>query len=199
MQQQSNEWFSSRLGCVTASKMSAVMSKAACRKNYMAKLICERLTGEREESFTTQAMQRGIDLEPLAREMYKLREFDVEVQEVGFILHPTIPWMGASPDGLIDEDGLIEIKCPNTWTHLEFLKSGKPKREYLLQMQTQMMCTGRKWCDFISFDDRLPANLSYKCVRIYHDEGLATEIETEVIQFLSELEKEIETIQNNQE
>lgn len=199
MQQRTEGWIKNRLGHITASKISAVMSKSACRKNYMAQLICERLTGGPTESFTNAAMQRGIDLEPIAREMYKLREFDVDVQEVGFILHPTIPFLGASPDGCVDEDGLIEIKCPNTWTHLEFLKSGKPKREYLLQMQTQMMCTGRKWCDFISFDDRLPPNLSYKRVRIYHDDNLASEIETEVIQFLSELDTEMGAIKNNQE
>lgn len=122
-----------------------------------------------------------------------MREFDVHIQQVGFIAHPT------SPDELVNDDGLIEIKCPNTWTHLEFLKSGQPKREYLLKMQTQILCTGRKWCDFISFDDRLPPNLSYKRVRIYHDDNLATKIETEFLQFLSELDKEMDAIKNYQE
>lgn len=204
VQQRTEDWIKSRLGCVTASRISDLMTKtkssyAACRKNYMAQLICERLTGEPTESFTSAAMQRGIDSEPVAREMYQLREFDVHIQEVGFILHPTIPRLGASPDGLVDDDGLIEIKCPNTWTHLEFLKSGQPKRQYILQMQTQMLCTGRNWCDFISFDDRLPPNLSYKCLRIYQDDQLATEIETEVIQFLRELDSEMESIKNYQE
>ena len=95
------------------------------------------------------------------------------LQKWGFIPHPAIENAGASPDGLVNDDGLIEIKCPNTWTHLEFIQSLKPKREYILQMQWQMICTGRKWCDFVSYDNRLPDNLSFKCVRIYYDENLA--------------------------
>jgi len=199
--QRTEEWFSDRLGKVTASRISDVMSKtksgySACRKNYMAQLICERLTGQTAESYINAAMQRGIELEPVAREIYILNQFDTNVKEVCFIHHPAINNFGASPDGLVNDDGLIEIKCPNTWTHLEFRKTGKPKREYILQMQVQMMCTGRMWCDFVSFDDRLPDNLSYKCVRVNHDEKLAKTIETEVISFLNELDKEIELITN---
>lgn len=198
-QQNTEEWFEDRMGKVTASRVSDVIAKtksgySSCRKNYMAQLICERLTRQRSDSFFNSAMQRGTELEPVAREIYILNQFDVTVNEVGFIHHPTIKNFGASPDGLVNDDGLIEIKCPNTWTHLEFRKTEKPKREYLLQMQTQMMCTDRKWCDFVSFDDRLPDNLSYKCVRIHYDETLAKEIETEVIKFLDELDKEIELI-----
>ncbi|WP_392565836.1 YqaJ viral recombinase family protein [Utexia brackfieldae] len=199
MQQRTDDWFAARLGKVTASKISDLMAKtksgySASRQNYMAKLICERLTGEKEETFTNAAMQRGTDLEPIAREIYILNQFDAKVKEVGFIPHPKIENSGASPDGLVNDDGLIEIKCPNTWTHLEFRKTLKPKREYILQMQWQMMCTGRKWCDFVSYDDRLPDDLSYKCVRIQYDKKLAKEIEAEVIKFLNELDAEIELI-----
>jgi putative phage-type endonuclease len=200
VEQRTDEWFNARLGKVTASRISDVMAKtksgySASRQNYMAQLICERLTETPAESFTNSAMQRGAELEPLAREMYSLNQFDINIQEVGFIPHPTIANAGASPDGLVNDDGLIEIKCPNTWTHLEFMQTKTPKREYVLQMQWQMMCTGRKWCDFVSYDNRLPDNLSFRCVRIYYDEKLAQEIEAEVIKFLQELDERIKQIE----
>lgn len=201
MEQRTNEWFNARLGKVTASRISDVMAKpkknghSASRQNYMAQLICERLTETPAESFTNTAMQRGTELEPVAREMYILNQFDATVKEVGFIPHPSIENAGASPDGLVNDDGLIEIKCPNTWTHLEFIQSLKPKREYILQMQWQMICTGRKWCDFVSYDDRLPDNLSFRCIRIHYDEALAQEIESEVIKFLQELDERIKQIE----
>lgn len=199
MFQRSPEWFAARCGKVTASRLADVMARtksgyAASRQNYMAELICQRLTGKLEEGFSNAAMMRGTELEPVAREMYALNEFDAEITEVGLIDHPTIPGFAASPDGLVNGDGLIEIKCPNTWTHLETLKTGEPKRQYLLQMHAQMMCTGRKWCDFVSFDDRLPPDLAYFKKRIHFDEVLANEIESEVKKFLEELEKEISSI-----
>lgn len=200
IEQRSDEWFKARQGKVTASRISDVMAKtksgySASRQNYMAQLICERLTETPTTSYTNAAMQRGTELEPVAREMYILNQFDVTVKEVGVIPHPTIKNAGSSPDGLVNDDGLIEIKCPNTWTHIEFMQSLKPKREYILQMQWQMMCTGRKWCDFMSYDDRLPDNLSYKCVRINYDENLAQEIEMEVIKFLQELDDQIKQLE----
>lgn len=199
MEQRTPEWFAARCGKVTASRLADVMARtksgyAASRQNYMAELICQRLTGKLEEGFSNAAMIRGTELEPVAREMYALNEFDAEITEVGLIDHPTIPGFAASPDGLVNDDGLIEIKCPNTWTHLETLKTGEPKRQYLLQMHAQMMCTGRKWCDFVSFDDRLPPDLAYFKKRIHFDEALANEIQSEVKKFLEELEKEISSI-----
>ncbi|EDY0938420.1 YqaJ viral recombinase family protein [Salmonella enterica subsp. enterica serovar Florida] len=199
MEQRSPEWFAARCGKVTASRLYDVMTRtksgyAASRQNYMAELICQRLTGKPEEGFTNAAMMRGTELEPVAREMYALNEFDAVISEVGLIEHPTIAGFAASPDGLVNDDGLIEIKCPNTWTHLQTLKTGVPKRQYLLQMHAQMMCTGRKWCDFVSFDDRLPPELAYFKTRISFDEVLAEEIEQEVVKFLTELETEIQNI-----
>ncbi|EAX9770593.1 exonuclease [Salmonella enterica] len=199
MEQRSPEWFAARCGKVTASRLYDVMARtksgyAASRQNYMAELICQRLTGKPEEGFTNTAMMRGTELEPVAREMYALNEFDAVISEVGLIDHPTIAGFAASPDGLVNDDGLIEIKCPNTWTHLQTLKTGVPKRQYLLQMHAQMMCTGRKWCDFVSFDDRLPPELAYFKTRINFDEVLAEEIEQEVVKFLTELETEIQNI-----
>ncbi|ELN0133826.1 YqaJ viral recombinase family protein [Raoultella planticola] len=202
MEQRTPEWFAARCGKVTASRLADVMARtksgyAASRQNYMAELICQRLTGKLEEGFSNAAMIRGTELEPVAREMYALNEFDAEITEVGLIDHPTIPGFAASPDGLVNDDGLIEIKCPNTWTHLETLKTGEPKRQYMLQMHAQMMCTGRKWCDFVSFDDRLPPDLAYFKKRIHFDEALANEIQSEVKKFLEELEKEISSIKNH--
>nr|WP_249743634.1 lambda exonuclease family protein [Providencia rettgeri] len=196
VEQRTDEWYAARLGCVTASNLSKVMAKGsgATRRNYMAQLICETLTGQKEESFKSASMERGNELEEVAREMYCLNEFDATVTETGFIPHPSIEGFGASPDGLVDEDGLIEIKCPNTATHLETLRTGKPKTEYLLQMHGQMMCTGRKWCDFVSYDNRLPVNLAYFKTRIVFNDELAQEIEQEVRKFLNELKEEIEKL-----
>ena len=199
MMQQTDDWFAARCGHVTASRVSDVMAKtksgyAASRQNYMAELICQRLTGTVDHGFTNAAMQRGVELEPVAREMYLLNEFDATVTEVGFIKHPSIDFFGASPDGLVNHDGLLEIKCPNTWTHLETIESGKPKTQYLLQMHVQMMCTGRQWCDFVSYDDRLPANFSFYKTRIYLDGNLAKEIEHEVRNFLADMELKIKVI-----
>ncbi|MDF7681878.1 YqaJ viral recombinase family protein [Enterobacteriaceae bacterium ESL0689] len=200
--QRTPEWFAARCGKVTASRLGDIMAKtksgySASRQNYMAELICQRLTGKREESYSNAAMQRGTELEPVARELYSLNEFDAVITEVGLIDHPVIAGFGASPDGLVNDDGLIEIKCPNTWTHLQTLKTEEPKRQYLLQMHGQMMCTGRKWCDFVSYDDRLPPDLSYFKKKIYFDDELGKEIESEVTKFLMELEKEINEIKQH--
>ncbi|MCG9021480.1 YqaJ viral recombinase family protein [Laribacter hongkongensis] len=196
MEQRTEEWFAARLGKVTASRVADVMTKtksgyAASRQNYMAELICQRLTGTQEIRFSNAAMQRGTELEPHARARYIIETGEI-VTEVGLIDHPTIAGFGASPDGLVGDTGLIEIKCPNTWTHIETIKTGKPKPEYIKQMQTQMACTGRQWCDFVSYDDRLPDDMQYFCTRIERDDALIAEIETEVSAFLAELEAEIE-------
>ena len=150
-QQRSPEWYQARVGKVTASRLKDVMAKtksgySTSRKNYMMELLCQSLSGHVEEGFKSSAMQRGIDLEPIARGAYEADK-GVMVDEVGFIVHPSNSNFGASPDGLVDDDGLVEIKCPNTATHVEFLKTGKPNREYILQMHGQMLCAGRKWCD----------------------------------------------------
>lgn len=202
IKQGTDEWHNARLGKVTASKLSAVMAKtksgySATRTNYMMELICQKLSGQREESYTNAAMQRGNDLEPIARGAYEADK-GVFVDEVGLIIHPAEIDFAASPDGLVGKDGLVEIKCPNTATHVEFLKNGKPKREYILQMHGQMLCTGRRWCDFVSYDDRLQG-LEYKCVRVEFDDVLADEIIKEVTAFLCDMEKELNEINKMRE
>jgi putative phage-type endonuclease len=191
IEQGSAEWFASRLGKVTASKVYDVMAKTksgygAARKNYMMELLCQRLTGAREEGFTNAAMQRGNDLEPMARGRYEI-ENDLLVSETGLIDHPEIEGFAASPDGVVGDDGLIEIKCPNTATHIDFMKTGKINPRYQSQMTAQMLCTGRNWCDFVSFDDRLPENLEYRVQRYELDKAFAVEMLAEVKKFLDEL------------
>lgn len=192
IQQGSAAWFAARLGKVTASKVADVMAKtksgpSASRTNYMMELLCQRLTGNREEGYVNAAMQRGTDLEPIARIAYEASEC-VDVSEVGLIMHPSGNAFGASPDGLVGADGQIEIKCPNTAQHVEFLRTGKPEGKYIIQMQAQMACTGRDWCDFVSYDDRLPEALQYKKVRITRDDAFIAAMESEIWQFLRELD-----------
>jgi len=191
MEQRSDEWFAARLGCVTASRTADVMAKTksgygAGRANYMAQLITERLTGRASERFSSAAMQWGTDTEPQARAAYELMT-GRDVIEVGFIKHPTINGLGASPDGLVGDNGLIEIKCPNTATHIETLLAEKVPSKYITQMHVQMICTGRDWCDFVSFDPRLPGDMSFWMQRVHRDPDLCKEIETEVATFLQDL------------
>lgn len=189
--QRSDEWFSARLGLVTASRVADVMAKTksgygASRKNYMAQLLCERLTGQREEGFASAAMQRGTDMEPIARSAYEV-ESGLMVVETGFHRHSELA-MGASPDGLVGDDGLVEIKVPNTATHIEFLRSRVPDNKYQWQMLCQMECTGRDWCDFVSFDDRMPEPLQISIIRFDRNESRICEMREEVCKFLEELD-----------
>lgn len=192
MQQQSEEWFAARIGRVTASRVKDVMAKgrgkepSATRRNYMMELLCERLTGNRTEGFTSAAMQRGTELEPFARMAYEL-DRGIMTTETGLILHPVIDGFGASPDGLSGEIGLLEIKCPNTATHIATLQSGQHDAQYEWQMLAQMSCTGRAWCDFVSFDDRLPEPLQYACFRFERDDSRINDMEAEIRAFLEEL------------
>jgi putative phage-type endonuclease len=180
MIQGSDEWFAARLGRVTASRIGCLLAKTktgwgASRYSYMGELIAERLTGRPNESFTTSAMQWGKDNEAKARAAYEFK-YDKVVTEVGFIEHPRFEGLaGASPDGLV-EDGLIEIKCPSTITHLDTITSGNIPTRYQLQMQWQMECTGKGWCDFISFDPRLPENLQLFVKRVEIGELIEPEI-----------------------
>jgi putative phage-type endonuclease len=195
MDQGTEEWFTIRIGKVTASRVADVIAKtktgySATRDNYMAQLICERLTGLKGESFTNAAMQHGTDTEPLARAAYEALQ-DALVDEVGFVPHPSIEMAGASPDGLVGDDGLLEIKCPNTATHIETLISKVVPGKYNTQMQFQMACTGRQWCDFVSFDNRLPEMFQLFVTRVPRDEVFIRLIESEIVQFLAELDDKI--------
>jgi putative phage-type endonuclease len=195
MEQRTEEWFSARLGKVTASRVSDVIAKtksgySASRDNYMAQLICERLTGQQGESFTNTAMQWGTETEPLARSAYENAK-GLFAEEVGFVQHPTIEMSGASPDGLVETRGMLEIKCPNTATHIDTLINLSVPTKYITQMQWQMRCCERQWCDYVSFDPRLPLDLQLFIKRVEFDAEYVATLEKEVNQFLDELIKKI--------
>jgi putative phage-type endonuclease len=191
MIQGSQEWFRSRYGNASASRISDVIAKtksgySASRDNYLTQLVLERF-GVFDEGFSSQAIEWGHEQEPLARMMYEAQTGNV-VKEVGYILHPVIAKSGASPDGLVDDVGLLEIKCPNTKTHFEYLLAGKPPSKYIPQMAWQMACTGREWCDFVSYDPRAPEGLQYFEVRYNRDNEYIEMLEAEVTKFLNEVE-----------
>lgn len=191
--QGSPEWHKQRLGKATASRIADIIAKtktgySASRDNYMAQLICERLTQTPTEGFTNTAMQWGTETEPLARKAYEALTF-TDVIEVAMIDHPFIPMSGASPDGLVSDDGLVEIKCPNTATHIDTLLTQKVPSKYITQMQWQLACTNRLWCDFVSFDPRLPNHLQLFVKRVERDDAFIFETEAEVNKFLEELDQ----------
>lgn len=186
------EWHAIRCGKVTASRIADLTAKiksgpSASRATYMGELICERLTGVVTEGFKSAAMQWGSDHEPQARLNYAF-DRNVEIGEVGFVDHPTIKMAGASPDGLVGEDGLAEFKCPNTATHLETLRTRSVPGVYVKQMYWQMACTGRKWNDFTSYDPRLPEQMQMITVRLERNNEVIQALETEVSVFIAELD-----------
>jgi len=193
MEQRSEEWFQARLGKVTASRVADVLAKiksgeSASRRNYKIQLVSERLTGEKQETYINQAMQDGIDREFYARERY-VQQFG-EVKEVGFVKHSTLE-AGASPDGMVGDDGIIEIKCPMGSTHTETLMTQDVPSRYVPQIQFQLLVTGRKWCDFVSYNPMFPEHLQVFVKRVEADPVYQKELESEVKQFLSEVDNVI--------
>jgi putative phage-type endonuclease len=192
MEQGTQGWINARLGKVTASRIGDLMAStksgpSASRANYCAELVAERLTGTSGEFFVSPAMTRGTELEPIARDCYSFITGSAVVQ-VGFIPHPSILMTGASPDGLVGDDGLVEIKAPGTAKHIATLTGAKPDGRYMKQMQWQMACTGRQWCDFASYDPRLPVEMQLHVVRVQRDPEVVAEIEREVSLFLAEVD-----------
>jgi putative phage-type endonuclease len=194
LEQRSEEWYAARCGKVTASKVGDILARikngnwAASRRNYAAQLVNERLTGKPYvPTYTNEYMEWGKDQEPIAREKYiELRQ--LEVSEIGFVDHPSIAMAGASPDGLVGEDGLLEIKCLIKANHMDILLTENLEK-YELQMHWQMACTGRKWCDFVSYNPELPENMQLFIKRLYRDEEKIERIEREVRIFLEEVEE----------
>ena len=198
MEQRTDEWFAARLGKVTASRIADVMAKtksgpSASRTNYMAELIVERLTGKAGDSYQNAAMIWGTNTEPLARAAYEAHR-GVLVEETGFVPHPYIAMAGASPDGLVGTDGLVEIKCPNTATHIDTMMTEKVPMKYILQMQWQMLCTGREWCDFVSYDPRMPEEMQLFVQRHPFSNDTALDMIREVEAFLSELDEMVSNL-----
>ena len=198
MVQGSPEWHQARLGKVTASRISDVAAKiktgwGASRAKYMGELIAESLTHEPTPSFSNAAMQHGTDTEPQAAAAYAFYT-DAELELVGFVDHPKIDQAGCSPDRLIGKDGLVEIKCPQTSTHIDTLLGGSIPKKYIDQMQWQMACTKRKWCDFVSFDPRMPPETQLFIQRVERDKERITEFEGMVVEFLTEMNEKIDRL-----
>jgi putative phage-type endonuclease len=195
MEQDSEAWLQARVGMITASRIKDVISKtksgpSSSRKNYAAELMVERATGQRGERFVNAAMNWGTENEPLARLAYSLHTLH-DVEEVGLIRHPTIARSGASPDGLVSKFGMVEIKCPNTATHIAWAISGVVPPEHVAQMQWQMACTGREWNDFVSFDPRMPESQQLFIRQMYRDDDYIDMLENEVVKFDEEVEQMI--------
>lgn len=198
IEQGTPEWFAQRLGKVTASRVSDIIAKtktgvSASRANYLAQLVAERLTCQAADTFKSGAMQHGTETEPQARMAYEA-ETGLMVTEVAMIQHGTIEMAGASPDGLVGEDGLVEIKCPNTSTHIATLMADKAPIQYIPQMQWQMACTGRAWCDFVSFDPRMPEDMQLFIKRMPRDNALIAKYEAEVVKFLTEVQETVDKL-----
>lgn len=197
IEQGSDQWLQMRLGKLTASRMADVLATtksgpSASRKNYLAQLVAERLTGEIAESFTNGSMAWGIENEPLARAEYEIRT-DRNVDQVAFIDHPEIAWCGASPDGVM-VDGLVEIKAPNTATHIEYLLGGKPPAKYVPQMLLQLACSGHAWCDFVSYDPRMPQQHRLFVVRFEPTREEIEAVEAAARLFLAEVQETIDRL-----
>lgn len=196
--QGSPEWLQARVGLVTASRVADIIAKtktgpSASRSGYMGELVAERMTGQSAESgFTNDDMRRGIELEPAARFAYEVKTGQI-VETCGLVLHQTMK-AGASPDGLVGSDGLVEIKCPRTHVHIEYLTAGKPPAKYVPQMAWQCICTGRAWVDFASFDPKMPERLQLFVVRYTPDMGYLRELEAEVAAFIAEVEAKVDQL-----
>ena len=195
VEQLSPEWFAQRCGKATASRISDIVAKtksgySTSRANYMAQLVVERMTNQVAESYTNAAMEWGIENEGFARAAYESKT-GVLVDEVGAIDHPTIAMSAASPDGLVGDDGCLEIKCPNTATHIDTVLGGEIAKKYYDQMQWQMACAERDWCDFVSFDPRMPKGLQLFIKRVPRSNLYIHELEGEVIQFLAEVDDKV--------
>lgn len=199
-EQGSKEWFDCRLGSMTSSRVAdgtakrkrvkagEVAEEMACRRDMRFELVLERLTGKATEHYVSRWMKEGKEKEPLARTEYEIAT-DCTTEQVGYIYHPTLKWAGASPDGLVGDDGLVEIKCPSVYTHLEYLLSGEIPEDYQKQMLWQMACSERQWCDFVSYSPDVPQEYQLFIVRLERDDKSISGMTLEVEQFLADVDK----------
>lgn len=192
-EQRTEQWFAEKLGRLSGSRIGEIIpgkrgGYLASREALLWELLAERITGQRADKYTTPAMQWGIDMEPVARAKYSEMTAN-SVEEVGFIHHRTIANFGASPDGLVSTDGVLEVKCPGTAKVLKILTGEDPDPGWLFQIQTEMIVTGRPWCDFVLYDPRLPAPLDLTIRRITADKLVQELIEAEARKFNEELDQ----------
>jgi len=198
IEQGSEAWKLLKVGKVSASRMADLLAKttsgaSASRAKYMAQLLCERMTGQPTEFFTTAAMQRGTEIEPIARAAYEAENL-TSVEQIAWVEHPTIPMAGCSPDGFVGEHGLIEIKCKEIHNHLDSILNDRIDPDHQAQMMWQMCVTGRQWCDYVCFDDRAPEGLQLFVKRLHRDEEKIKQMEDEVRTFLKDLESMIQKL-----
>ena len=198
VEQGSDSWLELRKGKVTASRVADVLAKtktgvSASRANYMIELALQRVTGVIEPSFMNDAMQHGKDNEQTARTAFEVAH-NVFVDQVAFVDHPTIKDFGCSPDGLINADGIVEIKNPNSSTHWATIKANEIPNKYYIQMMAQLSCTGREWNDYVSFDSRFPDRSQLFVKRLHRDDKYIAEMESEIVKFLDEVNEEVELI-----
>ena len=192
IEQGSDDWLMLRLGKLTASKFADVISKgrgkepSKTRVSYMYQLAAEILVGEPTTFFKNAAMQWGTDCEPQARAAYEIKH-DLDVVECAFIEHSE--WCGVSPDGLVGDNGLLEIKAPNTTTHLKYYMAGTMPEEYLAQVQGQLWVSGRDWCDFVSYDPRVRSEADYFELRVNRDDEYIKNLEVQCGTFIDELKE----------
>lgn len=196
--QGTDEWRAARAGSLGASQVHDALARTkngwgASRENLRARLVAERLTGAPLDSFTNEAMRWGTDHEPAAREAYAFVQ-GVKVVEVGLFQHPTIAGTHASPDGLVDSEGLVEIKAPNTATHIATLRGTPIADRYVKQMQWQMAVCDRRWCDFVSYDPRMPVDMQLFIQRVERDDELIAELSAGISEFLAEVEADIDAL-----
>jgi putative phage-type endonuclease len=196
--QGTSEWRQARVGSLGASRAHDAVARtrsgwAASRASVLSDIVCERLTGAPVEVYVTEAMRRGSALEPDARAAYAFQR-EVDVDLVGLVQHPRILGTHASPDGLVADGGLVEIKCPATHAHLATLLTGTMPERYVTQCVWQLACTGRTWCDLVSYDNRLPEPLRLHVTRIERDEPRIGELEAMVVEFLAEVDATIERL-----
>lgn len=199
VEQGSDGWHYHRCGSLGASQVHDVLAKTksgytAARANTKARMVAERLTGVTQDTFKSSAMQWGNDTEPQARSAYSFFTGN-PVLNVGMYKHAFMAGTHASPDGLVGDDGLIEIKCPNTATHIETLKTEKIDPKYITQMQWQMALTGRVWCDFVSYDPRMPEDLSLFIKRVPRDPQMIADLMKQVEEFLGEVDADIKALE----
>lgn len=198
--QRSPEWYAARCGSLGASQIADALAKTksgwgAGRKNAKAQLVAERLSGRNVDTYINGAMQRGIDMEGEARDYYAFMSGN-DVIECGLFKHPTIDGTHASPDGLIDDDGLLEIKVPNIATHIEYLEADKMPGKYFAQIQWQMACAQREWTDFISYCEYMPEDLKMFRIRVNRDDEYIKMMEKDVTEFLAEVDEAVARLTN---
>lgn len=204
VEQGSDAWFAARAGKLTASRVKALVAKtksgySTSRANMITQLALERMTGVVEPTYSNAAMQRGNDLEGEARNFYSFQR-DVAITEVGMVIHPEYDFITCSPDGLIDDDGLVEIKCPFSMAKMvSYLEKDAHAKEYRVQLQMQLLVTNRQYVDVVGYDPRFPDGLKMAVCRVEADKEYQEELLSEMLKANTEINELIEKLNKMKE